>query len=173
MLETMHDRGKFWTPSPGEAAILAGNGFEARCVCGLGQTLVSGNLPHALAMLAPGAPETGLWAIASADSYSVRLSRDRALVVTPAPLDVAPGWRDGYVATPCDDAYAVVDLSGSDLRSIVAEAASADLEGGSRSAALLFAGVPVMLYRIAQDTARLHVERPLLAYLWQWLDGRR
>ena len=173
MLETMRDRGKFWRPAPERAASFSGIGFEARCVTELGQTLVSGDLGAAVEALAPGAQEVGLWTIAAASTYSVRLSRDRALLVTPAPLAVSSGWADGYVATPCDDAYAVMDLKGEELASIIAEATSADLATGSRSASVLFAGVPVFLYRTAEDAARLHVEAPLLAYLWEWLTGRR
>lgn len=173
MLETMRDRGKFWTPAPAEDAVLSGRGFEARCVNGLGQTLLSGDVHAAVSALAPSADEVGLWDIASGEACSVRLSRDRALLVTRKRLDIAPGWRDGFVATPCDDAYAVVDFLGDEREEIIAEAASANLEAGSRSAALLFAGVPALLYRIATDVARLHVERPLLAYIWAWLEGRR
>ena len=173
MLETMRDRGKFWRPAPDRVANLSGRGFEARCVTGLGQTLVSGDLDAAAKALAPGVTEVGLWTITTAGTYSVRLSRDRALLVTSAPLAVRSGWVDGYVATPCDDAYAVLDLEGEELGTIVAEGTSANLATGSRSASVLFAGVPVLLYRTAEDAARLHVEAPLLAFLWEWLAGRR
>lgn len=174
MVETMGDRGKFWTPAPDRAgAELRGDGWSARRVPGLGQTLVSGDLRAATAALAPGAPEVGLWGIAAAMPCRVRIARDRALLVTPAPPDVAAGWRDGFVASACDDAYAIIDISGPALPEIVAEATSADLEGGSRSVAVLFAGVTVLLYRVAADTARIHVEAPLAAYLRAWLETRR
>ena len=173
MRETMRDRGKFWTPAPDWIAPLAGEGFAARRVRGLGQTLVSGDLAAGVAALAPGARTIGLWHVAGEDGCAVRVSRDRSLLVTPSPLGLAPGWRDGFAATPCDDGYAVVEVSGAALPEIVAEAVSADLDAGSPSAAVQFAGIPALVYRIAPEVARLHVESPLAAYLWTWLRGRR
>lgn len=174
MLETMRDRGQFWSPQPDwRTARIEGNGYSVRRVLDFGQTLVSGDLGAALAELMPGAPEVGLWSVAEAQPFAVRIGRDRALLVSPAPLGVAPGWRNDYVATPCDDAYAVLEISGAALREIVAEGTSVNLEAGSRSAAVLFAGVTVFLYRTGPETARLHVEAPLAAYLWAWLEGRR
>lgn len=173
MADTMRDRGTFWRPAPDRAAAgIEGDGFSARFVSGLGQTLVSGKLDAARAVLLPGAPEVGLWGIAPQDGYGVRIARDRALLVTPSPLTVEPGWRDGFAASPCDDAFAVIELSGDALPELVAEATSADLEAGSRSAAVLFAGLTVFLYRTAPATARLHVESPLAACLWTWLEER-
>lgn len=173
MLETMRDRGKFWTPAPDwRTARIERDGLSARRIAGLGQTLISGNLRAGVAALAPGAPEAGLWSLLETDRYLVRIARDRGLLVTSESLHVAPGWREGYVATPCDDAYAVIELAGDRLANVMAEATSADLEAGSRSAAVLFAGVTVFLYRAGASTARLHVESPLASYLWKWLDER-
>lgn len=173
MLETMRDRGKFWTPAPDRAVVrIEREGLSARFLSGLGQTLVSGDLDAALSTIAPGAPEFGLWGLADTESFSVRVARDRALLVTPAPLAVVSGWRDGFVATPCDDAFAVVEISGEGLLELVSEATSVSLDAGSRSAAVLFAGVTVFLYRSGPATARLHVEAPLAAYLWSWLEER-
>lgn len=173
MAETMRDRGTFWTPAPAANATIERGGFTARFVDGFGQTLVSGNLDKAIADLTPGLAEVGLWGLADDGSCAVRIARDRALLVTSAPLDIAAGWRDGYVATPCDDAYAVIELSGPTLAEAVAEASAVDVEAGSPSASLLFAGITALLYRTSPSTARLHVERPLAAYLWTWLENRR
>lgn len=173
MRETMRDRGQFWSPAPDRAALLEGDGFAARCVAGLGQTLVSGDLTAGIAALAPGAGEVGLWGVAEAVPYVLRIARDRALLVTPSPLGIAPGWRDGFAATPCDDGYAVIEILGAALGEVIAEAVSADLDAGSRSAAVQFAGVAALLYRTSPGTARLHVESPLAAYLWTWLEIRR
>jgi hypothetical protein len=171
--ETMRDRGRFWSPAPDwTAATLSRNGWMARRVSGLGQTLVSGDLDAAFSKLASGAPEVGLWGVAEASTFFVRMARDRALLVTPSPLPVEPGWRGVWVATPCDDLYAVLDIGGEAIADLVAEGTSADLETGSRSAAVLFAGVPVLLYRTSSTTVRLHVESPLAAYLWTWLETR-
>lgn len=173
MAEAMHDRAKFWTPVPEwESARIERDGFSARRVGGLGQTLLSGDLDAAITALAPGAKEVGLWGLADANACAVRIARDRALLVTPAPLDVSPGWRGGWVATPCDDAYTVLEVAGDALLEVIAEGTSADLQAGSRSAAVLFAGVTVFLWRTAPATVRLHVDSPLAAYLWTWLEMR-
>ncbi|WP_421925984.1 sarcosine oxidase subunit gamma family protein [Neoaquamicrobium sediminum] len=173
MRETMRDRGLFWNPVPDwRTARIEGDGYSVRRVLDFGQTLVSGDLGAAFAELMPGVPEAGLWSVIEVGNFTVRIGRDRALLVSPASLDIAPGWREGYVVTPCDDAYAILEISGAALRGIVAEGTSVDIEAGSRSAAVLFAGVTVFLYRTGPETARLHVEAPLAAYLWAWLEGR-
>lgn len=173
MLETMRDRGRFWTPAPDMAvAAIERAGFSARFRGGLGQTLLSGDLAAAIATLAPGAPEVGLWGLASQEPLWLRIARDRALLVSAAPLDLAPGWRDGFVATPCDDGYAVIELAGAAMPDVLAEGISAALAAGSRSAAVLFAGVPILLYRTGAETARIHVESALATYLWTWLERR-
>lgn len=174
MPEAMHDRGQFWSPAPDwTTARIEGDGYSVRRVLDFGQTLVSGDLGAAFAELMRGLPEIGLWSVAQAEPFAVRIGRDRALLVSPGPLAAAPGWRNGYVATPCDDAYAILEISGVSLREIVAEGTAVNIEAGSRSVAVLFAGVTVFLYRIGPETARLHVEAPLAAYLWAWLEGRR
>lgn len=173
MPEAMHDRGQFWRPQPDwGTARIERDGYMVRRILGLGQALASGEIDAAIAEFTPDAPEAGLWSVVEAGPFAVRIGRDRALLVSPAPLGVAPGWRNGYVVTPCDDAYATLEISGAALREIVAEGTSVDIEAGSRSAAVLFAGVTVFLYRTGPETARLHVEAPLAAYLWAWLEGR-
>lgn len=172
MPDAMQNRGKFWTPAPDwRAARLEGEGWHARRIHGLGQTLLSGDLDAARAALAPGAGEVGLWGLAGEGACAVRIARDRALLVSPSPLAIAPGWRAGFIATPCDDGHAVLEISGPGMPQIVAEGTAADLAAGSRSASVLFAGVSCLLYRAGPDRARLHVESPLAAYIWTWLGG--
>ncbi len=172
MADATDDRGRFWTPAPDwPTAALEGEGWRARCVGGLRQTLVSGDLAAARAALAPGAGEVGLWGVAGEGTAIVRIARDRALVVSPPRFDIAPGWHDGFAATPCDDAYAVIALSGPGIAALVAEGTAAGLAAGSPSAAVLFAGVSCLLYRTQPQAARLHVESPFAAYIWTWLEG--
>lgn len=168
------DRGKFWSPVPDwRAADIERDDWSAQRILGLGQTLVSGRIDLASAQLAPNAPEVGLWAICETESCRVRIARDRMLIVTPKPLAVEPGWREsGWAASPADDLFAIIELSGAQVRDVVAEATAADLDARSPSAAILFAGVWAVLYRTSPHTARLHVEAPFAAYVWSWLEGR-
>ena len=66
----------------------------------------------------------------------------------------------------------MLELDGAGLLTLVSEATAADLDAGSRSASIMFAGIPCLLYRTGQMTARLHVERPLATYVWHWLERR-
>ena len=67
----------------------------------------------------------------------------------------------------------MIDIDGPSMRDVLAEATSVDLDAGSPSASLLFAGVNAILYRMAEDRARLHVEAGFGPYLWRWLEERR
>jgi hypothetical protein len=167
------DRGQFWEPVPDfGTAVLRRDGLAARAVSGLGQVLVSGDL-RAAAALAPEAPIVGLWDIAETPTFFLRMARDRALLVSPQPLAVRPGWRaEGFAASPADDAFTVLEIAGDDLASVVAEATGADLSVGSPSAAIRFCGVDALLCRSGPDTARLHVERAFAPYVWRWLETR-
>jgi hypothetical protein len=174
MVEPLSDRSKFWTASPDwTVAEIRRDDWRARAVLGLGQILVSGRTAGAIDALAPGAPETGLWGLVEANPYVVRIARDRAVIVSAEPLAVEPGWHaDGWAATPADDVYAVLEIDGPGLSALVSEATAADLDAGSPSAAIMFAGIACLLYRIGPTTARLHVERPLATYVWHWLESR-
>jgi len=164
-----------WTPLPAgwaEAAIRR-DGFYARRVLGLGQMLVSGDLNAASAALGASAPSLGLWQVAETPPALVRIARDRALLVSERPLAVEDGWHEqGFALSSADDAWAVLEIQGEALPDLMAEGAAGNLAGKSPSAATLFAGVPCLLYRAAPSTARLHVEAPLLPYVWRWLETR-
>ncbi|HEV7253647.1 MAG TPA: hypothetical protein VGN97_11210 [Mesorhizobium sp.] len=164
-----------WTPPPADwaEAAIQGDGFSARRVLGLGQTLVSGDLNAASAALGASAPAIGLWQVAEALPAFVRIARDRALFVSERPLALEDGWRaKGFALSSADDAWAVLDVKGEGLADLMADGATANLSQGSPSASTLFAGVPCLLYRAAPDKARLHVEAPLLSYVWRWLETR-
>jgi hypothetical protein len=169
---TIRDRGQFWRPAPDwTTAAMEREGWSARRLSGLGQTQVSGDVERAIDKFAHGAAEVGLWGLTDTDRVLVRIALDKALLVTPSPLDIDPVWRAGFVASPADDAWAIFELVGDGIAGLVAQATSVDLEAGSRSASILFAGTPTLLYRTAQDKARLHVEAPLATWLWTWLEG--
>ena len=144
--------------------------LTARVLASCGHALVSGDLEAAIAALAPGAPLLGLYAPAPAGAHALRIGRDRAMLVTPAPLGAADGWRDGFCATAVDDGWSAVDVSGADAPSALAQGTSADLAAGSPSAAVRFAGLRCLLAR-TDAGFRLHVETPWLETLLAWLDG--
>ena len=151
-------REREWSaPRPRAARVIERPGFAVDVVLGLGQALISGALETALAALAPGAPLLGLGALTPAPPYALRISRDQALLVTETPLSGADGWHGGYALSRMDDAYAVLDLSGSEAAEAVAEATAADLAAGSPSAAAMFGGLRALL-AARERGFRLHIE---------------
>jgi len=160
-----------WAPARRpEGTLIDRPRLTARALGPLGQTLVSGDLEAAIAALAPGAPLLGLYAPAPEGAHALRIARDRALIVTGAPLHTADGWRDGWCATSVDDGWAAVEVSGPDAALALAQGTSADLAAGSPSAAVLFAGLRCLIAR-TNAGFRLHVEAPFLEALLTWLDG--
>lgn len=174
LLPTMRDRGVFWTPQPDwTSAELTRDGWSAKPVLGLHRVMISGKIEATMASLAPNAPSIGLWQIASGPVHALRIARDRVLFVADQPLAVTPGWSsDGYAASVVDDAWATFELSGPALADLVAEMTFVDLGAESPSAATIACGTQVLLHRVAQDRARIHVDAPLATYLWHWLERR-
>lgn len=173
MPEAMPDPMAKWAPVPGwSAARLARPGWSAAYIAGEFQTLLSGDLTAAFARLDPQPVSVGLWQLARLPA-AIRIGRDRALLVGAQAFALSSGWQEGgWAASDASDAYSVLSLTGSALRSIIAEATSADIDAGSPSAAIQFAGVPALLYRVREDEARLHVEAALAPYVWRWLETR-
>jgi hypothetical protein len=160
-----------WPPARGRAELLIDRQrLNARRLGGLGQTLISGNLDAAIAEIAPGAPMLDLFGFAPENAHALRIGRASALLVTPAPLSVVDGWRDGWCATSVDDAWAVVDVSGADAPRALMQATSADLAAGSPSAAVFVFGLHGLLARTPSGF-RVHVGAPWLETLLAWLDG--
>lgn len=127
-----------------------GNGITIRVPEVAGQFLVSG---------AEGAPNT----IEGNDPYALWLAPGRRLVVGGA----AP---DGAFVSDVTDGLVVVELSGPRMDELLAMGCPLDpatLAPG-HCAQTLFAGVKVLLYRRG-DAVRLHLERPLAAWLLDWL----
>jgi hypothetical protein len=160
-----------WPPARrAEGELIDRPRLQARALSGRGSALISGDLDAAIATLAPGAPILGLYALAPEGAHALRIARDRALLVTHAPLGVADGWREGWCATSVDDGWAAVDVGGPDAPLALAQGTSADLAADSPSAAVLFAGLRCLLAR-TETGFRLHVEAPWLEALLIWLDG--
>jgi hypothetical protein len=160
-----------WPPARrAEGTLIDRPCLQARALSGRGSAMISGDLDAAIAALAPGAPILGLYALAPEGAHALRIARDRALLVTPASLGAADGWREGWCATSVDDGWAAVDVAGPDAPLALAQGTSADLAGGSPSAAVLFAGLRCLLVR-TEAGFRLHVEAPWLEALLTWMDG--
>ena len=123
----------------------------ARAREGRGCTLISGDLDAALTALAPGAPLLGLYALAPEGPHALRIARDRALLVTPAPLAPQEGWQGdgalGWCATSVDDGWAILDVEGPDAPLALMQGTSADLSARSPSAAVRFMDVVCLLAR--------------------------
>jgi len=160
-----------WPPARrSEGTLIERPRLRAHALPGRGSTLISGEVRAAVQALAPGAPILGLYALAPEGAHALRIARDRALLATPSPLGATDGWRDGWCATSVDDGWVAVDVSGPDAALALAQGTSADLTGGSPSAAVLFAGLRCLLARTAGGF-RLHVEAPWLEALLIWMDG--
>ena len=161
-----------WRPARGDAELLIDRQrLTVRRLAKLGQTLISGDLDAAIADLAPGAPMLGLYALApEGGAHALRIGRTSALLVTPSPLTVADGWREGWCATSVDDGWAAVEVSGGYAPRALMQATSADLASGSPSAAVLVFGLRGLLARTSSGF-RVHVEAPWLETLLAWLDA--
>jgi len=160
-----------WPPARrAEGLLIDRPRLKASAASGRGHTLISGDLDVATTVLAPGASMLGLYASAPDAAHALRISRDSALLVTRAPIDPPEDWRGGWCATALDDGWTAIDVSGPDAALALAQGTSADLEAGSASAAVLFAGFRCLLSRIP-DGFRLYVERPWLEAVLTWLDG--
>ncbi len=160
-----------WPPARAGAGLLVGRPrLQAWGLRGIGQTLISGDLEAAVGALAPGAPMLGLYALAPERPHALRTGRSSALLITPSPLAVVDGWREGWCATAVDDGWAAIEVSGAAAPQALAEGTSADLAAGSPSAAVVFFGLRCLLARTAAGF-RLHVETPWLETLLTWLDG--
>ncbi|MBK0399556.1 hypothetical protein H0I76_10160 [Limibaculum sp. M0105] len=154
-------------PSPG--ATLDLGGVQAACLAPGHAVLVSGNLGAALAELAPGARMVGLGGDIGGGAFALRIARDRALLVAPTPFEIADGWQAAdYGVSRAGDAFCPISLVGERAGQVIAQGTACDLKGNSPSAALIFAGQFALL---ARDGAAfmLWVERPMLAYVWDWI----
>lgn len=156
------------TPQPGDT--VEADALRARVAEPLGAVLLSGDLAAGIAALAPDAPMLGLGGQVPGDAaFALRIARDRVLLCTPEPLDIAPGWQDGYAASPADDAWLPIMIEGAGAEMIIAAGTGVDADAGSPSCAVGFAGVQVLLLRWG-DGFGLFVPRPETAAVWTWLE---
>lgn len=169
----MRNLAEKWPAAPDFAtAALNKDGVTVRTLGGLKQLLVSGDLAAWSKASGLAGEGVGAGAIASGDKYLVRIARDRLLAVGEQPFPTASGWHAaGFAVTVMDAGLHVFEIEGPDLDRLIARGTALDPEAASPSASILFAGVGVLLYRFGNpDRARLHVDRGLAPYLWEWLE---
>ena len=158
-----------WTnasPEPGQVADYTD--LRLACAAPGGALMISGDLEAAFAALAPGAPVLGCGEQAPDGPHAIRIARDRMLLISDAPLDVSPGWHDGYAISLADDLYTTITLKGSRRDDIAAACTATPLDGSSPSATTLFGGVGAHVTRQG-DVLIIRVQRPDAAALWSLL----
>ncbi len=129
------------------------------------QYLISGDLDAAVAALSPGAARPGFGEVAGKGDIAIRIARDRALLVTAAPVARDAGWQaEGFALSPAGGLYVALALQGDGAAGLLAQMLASAPPWGSPSAM-----VPV-LGRSALVTGRpdgltLWVERGHLTFI--------
>lgn len=169
----MPDPATAWAPPPDPATRrIEVPGLAVRQILGSSQTLVSGDLAAAAARAGVSAEGVGALGLAEGETYSVRLARDRMLIVGTGETPLAAGWDPaGFAVTATDAGLAVFEIAGPLAEAVVARATTLPIAGTGPSAAVVFAGIAAVLYRHGTtETLRLHVDRGHAAFVWDWLD---
>lgn len=167
----MRDLAEKWPPMPEwDTAVIDTGTLRIRTLRGLEQRLVSGDLAAWALVSNMAGSGVGYGEIARRDRYMVRIARDRALAVSKTPLDIADGWHgQGFAVSVLDAGLHVFEIAGPGTAGLLARATTLDPNGTSSSAAMLFADVHALVYRHdGPETVRVHVDRGLAPYLWEW-----
>lgn len=174
MAEIISNLAERWPAAPDwSTARIEGRGATAKSVAGLHQMLVSGDLDAWNAAAGLSGHGVGALALATGKAWQLRLARNRLLAVSEKPFAMEPGWHNGFAATRMDGALHVFEIEGKGIDGVIANAMTLDPDAKSPSAAVLFAGVNAIVYRYdAVDRLRVHVDRGLAPYLWEWLNSR-
>lgn len=168
----MLDNSRKWRPEPDWArAVLAAPSLSVRAVAGLPQRLVSGDIGGFLARYGLGS-DVGALGLASGGRYAVRMARDRLLAVGMTAQECADGWHvEGYGVTTVGAGLRVLEARGPGVRDLIARATTIDPADPGPCAALQFCGMTCSVYFHGDlQTLRIHVDRGLAAYLWEWLE---
>jgi sarcosine oxidase gamma subunit len=161
-----------WRPEPDwTLARLAGPNLTIGTVAGLTQRLVSGDVERFLARHDLG-KDIGALGLAVGERYVVRVARDRLLVVGISSGELADGWHDeGWAATTVSAALRVIEAKGDGVRDLLARGTALDPDNAGPCAAMPFAGMMATIYRHADTgSLRIHIDRGLASYLWEWLE---
>jgi len=168
----MLDNSRKWQVEPYWAtAHLQGRNIAVRGVEGLQQRLVSGDLDGFRTRFGF-RDDAGALGLAVGECYTVRLARDRLLAVGIPQSDLSDGWQDaGYAVTTVSSALRVFEARGKGVADLLARATTIDPANPGPSAAMPFCGVTCSVYFHADiQTLRLHIDRGLAAYLWNWFE---
>jgi len=168
----MPEHEREWARLPERDQQLDVPGIAIRNVVGLSQYMVSGKLEAVARRVGVSGEGVGALGLASGARYSVRLARDRLLIVAAEDGLLEPGWHDdGYAVTGMSAALEIFELTGPLSLDIVKRATTLALTGPSPSAVTLFAGVAASVYRFEDEQKiRVHLDRGLAPYIWEWLE---
>lgn len=166
----MVDFDQLWKAVPEREAMRVTTAIGSiRRVEGLSQYVVSGDIGAAAAGVGVDASGVGALGLVSGDVYSVRLARDRMLIVSNKELALEPGWNNAGYAVTDMSALGVFEIDGALADEIVSRATTPPLAGPS--AAISFARVEAVLYRCRKGEAvRVHVDPSLTPYVWNWFQ---
>jgi heterotetrameric sarcosine oxidase gamma subunit len=136
------------------------------------QYVVSGAYAKAAAKAGVEPEGAGALGLVTGRRYALRLARERFLIVSEDAAALSSGWHeDGYAVTEMSGALVVFEFSGTGAIEIVKRATTLSLDAPGPCAAVSFADVAGCLYRSgAEDCFRLHVDRGLAPYLWEWFE---
>ncbi|AZV18351.1 MULTISPECIES: hypothetical protein [unclassified Mesorhizobium] len=167
----MRDLAEKWSVAPDwQSAAITTPGLAIRAVLDLNQLMVSGDLDAWTRASSIGGTGVGAFGIAQGDRYAARLARDRLLVVSKSPLAIATGWHaDGFAVTAISAGLQIFEAEGMALDAFIARGTTLDPAKPSASAALSFAGISAVVYRL-DGKLRIHVDRGLATYLWTWME---
>ncbi|THF47985.1 hypothetical protein [Allorhizobium terrae] len=163
----MLDRSKFWSAATTVGTITRSPAMTVEVLPAIPQVMISGDFANAMARFDFPAP-VGLLAQAKGERYSLRLARNRILVVGLDLTAEPQSWLDGMAMSSMTGALAVIEISGTARMELVARGTAIDPESASPCAALHFAGVNSILYKY-DDRLRLHFDRGLVSYMADWI----
>lgn len=165
----MFDYGAKWTPASFGTGVRSGE-VTGALVGGLSLVLLSGNITSGLAAMGMREPPWGATSVATGSGFALAMARDRCLAVSLLPLAMEDGWHeDGYATTDVWDGFMVLELSGSALPSLLAQATSLDWSSSMRSAAISFAGLPAAaVFREDRHRLWLFLDTPNFPALQRW-----
>jgi sarcosine oxidase gamma subunit len=173
MADHEFDYGRKWAELPDwSSARLEAEGVAVRAIECPAQYLVSGDLEAFGRASGCDAQGVGALGQTTGEDYSLRLGRDRLMVVGGCP-GTSPGWNaGGFAVTDVGAAWLVLEVSGPRSMDLLSRGSTLDPVNPGPSAMAGFASVPVVLYHHgSSSTLRIHVERGLAGYLWAWFEA--